>query len=123
MTKRRAAVYGVYSTPGEYKIRVVAYSKATGRPYRKWRVIQGSLLCDGVFGLADEPLGRLTLTHIGTGMAAGHYPSRQKAYAAAQRLLGLDLPWSATSIKEWKAKKSSAPSDEAIKIIERYGHR
>jgi hypothetical protein len=116
-------VQSVNPTPGEYRIRVLTYSKATGRPYRKWHMIQGTMICGGVFGLADEPLEGLTLTHIGTGMSAGHYPSRQKAYAAAQRLLGLDLPWSATSIKEWKAKQSSAPSDEAIKIIDCYGHR
>jgi hypothetical protein len=113
----------VNPTPGEYKINVLAYSKRTGAPYKKWRTIEGTIICDGVFGLADETLDGLTLTHIGTGMAAGRYPSRQKAYNAARQLLKLDLPWSATSIKEWRTKKTDGPSDEAIKIIEHYGHR
>ena len=80
-----------------------------------WETIQGVLLCGGVFGWNGE-----VLTHIPTGRSLIIIFDEKDAMACANKLITLDLPWDATTIKEWNKSKGTHARKRAREIVKHY---
>ena len=83
-----------------------------------WKTIQGVLLCGGLFGWNGSHL-----THIPTGRSLGGTDAvfnEKEAIACAEALIKLDLPWKATTAKEWNKCKGSDDRKRAREIVKSY---
>ena len=90
-----------------------------GKGGKAVKLVQGELLCGGVFGIHDE-YGGPELTHIPTGRSLGRFRCEMYARRCANELIALSLPWSASTQRAWNAARDKAESKKAIDIIERW---
>ena len=90
-----------------------------GKGGKAVKLVQGELLCGGVFGIHDE-YGGPELAHIPTGRSIGKYRYKAHARRCAKELIELSLPWSASTLRAWNAARDKAESEKAIDIIKRW---
>ena len=73
---------------------------------RRKETREGEIVCDGVFGIHGERPA--CLTHIPTGRSVGWFPNADVARKCAKALIAIDLPWQATTLKEWRRGRNDA---------------
>lgn len=97
---------------------MIAKSLDNGKGGLRKALVFGDLLCDGVFGVRILKItGMYDLDHIPTGRRVAIFHTAADAKKCAQRLIKLPIAWTATTKKEWYAKKDQDLWAKAKAII------